>query len=241
MAAAEPNLTDAQPEQRSFAWMVIFTDLVALMLTFFVLLFSMSAVSLDKYKAITDTLSQSLKPNSTQTEAEATAQFNIAGIFRKPAFDLDYLTSLLTVTLSKDSFLGQARLIRLEDRIMISIPGNLLFTGSLAVLTEKAQQAVSDLGRVLRNIGNKVTVNGHTEPDKNTGDTYASNWELSLARAVAVANKIRGSGYTENLSAFGYAGGRYKYLAGLSDVERRLFADRIDIIIMPTIGMIDEE
>ncbi|MGY9004100.1 MAG: OmpA/MotB family protein [Rhodospirillales bacterium] len=241
MAAAQTNVTDVEPQQGTFAWMVIFTDLIALMLTFFVLLFSMSNVTADKWKSITDALSQSLRPNSTQTEAKATAQFNITGIFRKQAIDLDYLTSILTEAASKDTFLAQAQFIRLEDRMMISIPGDLLFEGGLADLTEEAQRAISDLGGALRNIGNKVIVNGHSEPGKVAGGTYTSNWELSLARAVAVANTIRQSGYTEDLSAFGFADGRFKYLPALPDQEKRALGRRVDIVVMPTIGRIDEE
>ena len=235
------NIGDIKPQHRSFAWMVIFTDLVALMLTFFVLLFSMSNVTVDKWKSITDALSQSLRPNSTQTEAKATAQFNISGIFRKQAINLDYLTSVLTEAVSKDAFLAQAQLIRLEDRMIISIPGDLLFSGGLANLTESAKQAISNLGGALRHIGNKVIVNGHSEPGKVTGGTYASKWELSLARAVSVADTLRQSGYTENLSAFGYADGRFSYLPDLPDQERRALGRRVDIVVMPTIGRTDEE
>ena len=237
----EANIADTKPQHRSSAWVVIFTDVVALMLTFFVLLFSMSNLMVDEWKLITDALSTSLRPNSTQIEAKATAQFNIKGIFRKQAVNLDYLTSVLTEAVSKDAFLAQAQLIRLEDRMIISIPGDLLFSGGLANLSDGAKQAISNLGGALRHLGNKVIVNGHSEPGKVSGGAYASKWELSLARAISVANTLRQSGYTESLSAFGYADGRYKYLPNLPDKERRALGRRVDIVIMPTIGRIDEE
>jgi len=236
-----PQIGDVKAEHRSFAWMVIFTDLIALMLTFFVLIFSMSNVTIDKWKSITDALSQSLRPNSTQTEAKATVKFNIAAIYRKQAIDLDYLTLILTEAVSKDAFLAQSQLIRLENRMIISIPGDLLFVGGLAKLTEGARQAISNLGVTLRNIGNKIIVNGYSEPGKVSGKTYASNWELSLARAVSVANRLRQSGYTENLTAFGYADGRYVYLPDLPEKEKRALGRRVDIVVMPTAGRIDEE
>ncbi len=216
--------------------MVIFTDLIALMLTFFVLIFSMSDVDLEKFQAITDN-----ELNSTNQEDEPTKQFDITGIFRKPAIDLDYLKSILTEALSNDPFLAQAQLVRLEDRMIISIPGDLLFAGGLAELTEKAQRAIADLGGALRNIGNKVTVNGHSETGKVMGTTYRSNWELSLARAVAVANTIRRSGYTADLSAFGFSDSRFKYLTALPDKEKLAFGRRVDIVVLPTVGRIDEK
>lgn len=43
-----------EEEGKKGAWMLTFTDLVSLMLTFFVMLFSMSTVQIDKWDAITD-------------------------------------------------------------------------------------------------------------------------------------------------------------------------------------------
>lgn len=67
------------------AWMVTFTDLVSLMLTFFVLLFSMSSLQMDEWDAMIDTLTQSLNPGKVSTVAAATAEFNIGTIFRRQA------------------------------------------------------------------------------------------------------------------------------------------------------------
>jgi hypothetical protein len=58
---------------------------------------------------------------------------------------------------------------------------------------------------------------------------------------VSVANTLRQSGYTESLSAFGYADGRFKYLPDFPDAERRALGRRVDIVVMPTIGRADEE
>jgi chemotaxis protein MotB len=236
MAVAQTSVKDIASPQDTGSWMIIFTDLIALMLTFFVLIFSMSDVNLEKFQAITDN-----EPTSTETEAEPTKKFDITGIFRKPAIDLDYLKSILTEALSKDSFLAQAQLVRLEDRMVISIPGDLLFAGGLAELSEKSQRAIADLGGVLRNIGNKVTVNGHSQPGKVMGATFTSHWELSLARAVAVANTIRRSGYTEELSAFGFSDSRFKYLSALADEEKKTFGRRVDIVVLATVGGGDEK
>ena len=55
---------ESQPKQDapSVAWMVTFTDLVSLMLTFFVMLFSMSSVKVDVWEKIIDALNRTVDP-----------------------------------------------------------------------------------------------------------------------------------------------------------------------------------
>lgn len=226
----------ARQETRSNSWLIIFTDLVSLMLTFFVLLFAMSNIKVDKWESITDSLSQSLSPTSSKKVAAATAQFNIASIFRKRAINLDYLSALLEDVVPKDPLLAQGKLISLEDRLIITVPGKALFAPGESKLSEKARESLFNLGGVLRNIGNEIGVNGHTAPGNVQGTEYKSNWELSLARAIAVANELRRSGYTETITSYGYADSLYSQLPKMEEKERRELARRIDIVIRPTIS-----
>ncbi len=222
--------------KQSVAWLITFTDLVSLMLTFFVLLFSMSTIRTDHWDSIIDALSQSLNPSSTRAHMAATSDFNIATLFRKRAINLDYLTSVLQDASNKDELLSDSRLMRFDDRLVVALPGDLLFEAGKAVLTEKARRAMFNFGGVLRNIGNQIGINGHTDPSPPTGEDYESNWELSIARAAAVANALRHSGYTENIVAFGYASSRFDELPDMPPAERQALARRVDIVIFPTVG-----
>jgi chemotaxis protein MotB len=180
-----------EPPPPSRGWLVIFTDLVSLMLTFFVLLFSMSNLQIDRWEQMIDALSQTLNPSQEKTTVAVTAQYNIATLFRKRAVNLDYLGSVLEDTVAEDPVLQRSQVIRLEDRLVIALPGDLLFAPGRAVLSERARQALFVVGGVLRNVGNQIGVNGHTDPTPPEGDAYKSNWELSLARAVAVSNMLK--------------------------------------------------
>ncbi len=226
-----------QGEQQSMAWMITFTDLITLMLTFFVLLFSMSNVKVDKWKNMIDALSLSLNPSQTKSIAVSTTKFNISAVFRKRAINLDYLASVLEETVSADPFLRRSQLIRLDDRLVIAMPGDLLFKQGSAVMTKRARKALFDLGGILRNIGNKLGVNGYSDPSPPKGGEYASNWELSLGRAAAVANELRRSGYPDDITAYGYSDSRFKQLPKVADAERRAMARRVDIVILPTVGV----
>lgn len=222
--------------KHSVAWMVIFTDLVSLMLTFFVLLFSMSNIKVDRWNDVIDALSQSLNPSSTKAQSAATASFNISTLFRKRAINLDYLTSVLDEAVANDELLANSQLMRLEDRLVIALPGDLLFQPGKAALADNARKALFNLGGVLRNIGNQIGINGHTDPAPPTGTAYTSNWELSMARATAVANALKQSGYTEDIIAFGYADSRFRELPDMPEAARSALGRRVDIIVFPTVG-----
>lgn len=230
----EVNFSVEPEHDRSKMWMLTFTDLVSLLLTFFVLLFSMSNVKIDEWDKVIDSLSQTLNPNPQETIARPTAQLNIGSLFKRRAVNLDYLTSVIEENLSQDPLLRDALLVRLEDRLIVALPGDLLFDPGQALISSRAEGAMFTLGAMFQNVGNTIGVTGHTDPSPPGDGPFSSNWELSIARASAVANAIRRGGYDEQIVAFGYAESQYNRLPNLSDAERRKLARRVDIIVMPT-------
>ena len=219
------------------AWMVTFTDLVSLMLTFFVLLFSMSSLQMDEWDAMTDTLTQTLNPGKLTTVAAATAEFNIGTIFRRQATDLDYLSGVLERGVQGDDLLKTSKIMLLDDRLVVALPGDLLFPSGKSVMPDEARSALFTLGSLLRNVGNQIGVNGHTDPSLPSGQSgFKTNWELSVARSAAVANALRASGYTDDIIAFGYADSRYSQLPKIAEAERAKLGRRVDIVIFPTVG-----
>jgi len=224
-------------EAASQAWLLTFTDLVSLMLTFFVLLFSMSNVKVAEWENIVSSLSKTLQPTPEKAVPVVSATFNIGTIFRKRAINLDYLVGVLKDSIAPVELLADTRIIRLEDRLLISLPGDLLFQTGRAVMTEQASEAMFILGGVFRNMDNEIGVNGHTDSLAPVGDDYQSNWELSTARALAVANSLRNAGYRDKIVGFGYADSRFHKLPEMAEAERRALGRRVDIIVMPGVSV----
>lgn len=216
----------------SGAWFITFTDVVCLMLTFFVMLYSMSTVTSERWSEVTAALSRQPQLSDAPVTNQPTAQYNIATVFRKRAINLDYLHVVLRDTIAADPRLESARIHLLDDRLVISLPGDILFTESSAVVDGRAEQALFALGGVLGNLTNPVTVVGHSDPQPPRGSAYTSNWELTMGRAAAVANVLKRSGYTRDLSVYGAAETRYGELASLAVEQRRKLADRVDVVIL---------
>ena len=77
----------------------------------------------------------------------------------------------------------------------------------------------------------RYRIEGHTDSSSFSSDLYASNWELSAARAVNVLHYLADYGCDENRFVIaGYADTRPKFS---NDTEEgRAYNRRVDIIIL---------
>ncbi len=218
------------------AWMVSFGDLVSLMLVFFVMLFAMSELKVDEWSEVVENVSRTFIPEE-HTDAKPQAQYNIGTTFTKPAESLEYLNAVLDDKLLQDAILTRSFLHRLDDRLVLSLPSDLLFNTGTAQLTPRAREAVYVLAGFLRNFSNQIQIFGHTDPRPVQGGSFESNWELSLIRATTVVNQLRSYGYTQDLLAYAVAEARFDHLSPLLPEQQRLnLGRRVDIVIMPHAG-----
>lgn len=218
------------------AWMITFSDLISLLLVFFVLLFSMYSVKFDRWQSTVESLSEALNPRRVDALAPFPSALNIGKVSRKRMIDLDYLAPLLQQSFKSDALLSESKIMRHGDRLIVALPSDLLFDPGRAVLSRKAREAVFNLGGILRTLGNRIGVNGHSDPEPLTGTAYPSNWELSLARAAAVADTLRRSGYEREIVAYGFADSRYEELPAMNQAQRHALARRVDIVVFATAG-----
>jgi chemotaxis protein MotB len=221
-----------RPEPASGTWFVTFTDVVCLLLTFFVMLYAMSSVAGARWDAVTAALSQQAAATDAPVTNAPTAQYNIATVFRKRAINLDYLQAVLRDVMARDERLKTAHLNLLDDRLVISLPGDLLFAPSSAVVEARAEKALFALGGVLGNLTNPVAVVGHSDPSAPSGSAYTSNWELTVGRAAAVANVLKRSGYTREVTALGAAESRFGDLDDVAPERRAALARRVDVVVL---------
>lgn len=214
-------------------WLVTFADLIALVLAFFVMLYATHRVEHGDWQAMVKSLSQSLNVR-TETQKQPAAAQNVRLIHRPTAMELTYLGVLLEGLQESEPLLSRVVLHRLGDRLIIALPGDLLFSPGRADPVEGAAQRIAVLANVLRNVSNRIDIFGHTDPSPVAGYVFDSNWELSLARAETVARMLQTAGYPQKLGAFGLADTRFEDLADVEPPSRKLkLARRVDIVIRP--------
>ncbi|WP_417317908.1 OmpA/MotB family protein [Emcibacter sp.] len=214
------------------SWMIIFADLLALLLTFFVLMFSMNSVQVSKWKAVVEALSEQLNPERAKVIDEDWEKVETALVHKEPALSLLYLKRIFEDKLQYDPILQRSRITVLDDRLAISLPSDMIFEQGSSELGKEAYKAMVELGDALRDIPNKIVVVGHTDLEPTSGARYPSNWELSLVRALTVAKMIEEAGYANTIEAYGNGSSRFRELDEQIDLDERfVLARRVDVMI----------
>ncbi len=242
----EENTEDAKPKLRRFSrrlgdqtnnttsmWLVSFTDVMALMLTFFVLLFAMSNPDEEKFEQFQENIQQ----NFNKFEGEALNRgtedsINIARVDYNQALDLKYLQVLIKNLVEQNPELGQITILQNAGTLILSLPEEMLFESGGAILKSEAAQTLNAIVNTLRRIKNSIEVVGHTDPRPTRSSNFPSNWELSLTRAANVAGVLENIGYDKPILIKGYSSGRYNDLSDEFSQDMRMsLSRRVDIVI----------
>jgi chemotaxis protein MotB len=210
----EPSAPPVRP-----IWMTTMVDLLALLVSFFVMLLSTSQIRFDDWNALVsgvrDRFPSTIQPIETPPEPSAPRRL------APRAVDLDYLHRLLAEKTVADPLLARSTLRRHEDRIVLSIPGDLLFAPDSVALSPEAAAAAAQLSGALQFVPNRVEVAGHTDPTPPSArGAYESNWELSLARSVAFGSALVAAGYGRQVDALGYGESRFDPELGYAAARR---------------------
>src|SRR5581483_4861437 len=124
-----------------------------------------------------------------------------------------------------------------NDKLAINIVDRVLFPSGQATLTAEGTQVLEKVGRVLQTVpGQRIQIEGHTdnrEISPGLKKTFASNWELSTARATEVVKYFLAHSHlpAERLLAVGRAD--TVPVATNTTEEGRQQNRRIEILLLP--------
>lgn len=186
------------PESNSQAWLVSFTDVMALMLTFFVLLFSMSHPKEEAWSEMTAALKDQLySVRGGIAGGGALDVINIGRMERNQALSINYVSALLENLIRDNDALGNLVLEKQQKRVMLSIPYNDLFEGEDGVFRDDGAAILYALGGALSPIKNQIEIVGKVTPSSASG---GNSWVLSMRRAVDVAATLKNVGYQKDIT-----------------------------------------
>ncbi len=176
----------------SSAWMITFTDLIALMLTFFVLLFAMSQIQQQKWQSLVESLASNLSATYKTEAVKIAADYQVQVPITPPAADLDYIEPILREHFAVEPLLAGGTIDRVEGGLNLLFPDERLFVGNTPELTARGAKVIFALGSVLRNLDNAVDVNARLRSDSAPAP---EDWRTTLARSVAVVRVLVQSGF----------------------------------------------
>lgn len=236
-------------EEGAPAWTTTFGDLMSLLLTFFVLMYSMSELRVERFALARASLADALGGLS------ATPPPTPSGVVRTPgdqglATELDPLElippseeALFAIT---DAYLDRIAeqlrglieengleetlsVIRSEDGVRLRILSTTLFPSGSALVNQDKAWILNVLGTITASLDVPAVVSGHTDDLPIQNSHFLSNWELSAARAAGVARELVANGHdplTLRVEAFG----EHRPVSDNDTPEGRAMNRRVEIL-----------
>ena len=198
-------------------WLTTYGDMMTLLMTFFVLLFSMSTLDPVKLQRFGDSLGQH-EGSRIKTKRVSLTEINKS--VRK--------------LVKEQKLMSQVKVTMSARGVTLGIASDLAFETGSAQLSQKIKDFLIKLVPTMKQATYAIAVEGHTDNVPIKSDIYPSNWELSAARASAVIRYLISKGVPANkFRAIGFADTRPK--ASNATPEGRAKNRRVDITFL-TIG-----
>jgi len=221
------SFANARRPQRTL-WIVTMVDLMSLIAAFFVMLFAAYGINTDAWRTVAGSVVERLNPERAR---ELKAQWGRSGdgtIEQRPGLDIGYLEGVLVSKLQAATSHLLVAVETRSDSVVVSLTG---FAAAAEAVPAEIDLAGVALAQALAPIANGIEVHGHAAPEAGPNGAPAS-WEISLARAVALAAALRMAGYDKPVAAFGHGESLLAGLpADLDAAERQRRSARIDIVI----------
>jgi chemotaxis protein MotB len=233
------NENSSEPKGK---WLITFNDLITLLLTFFVLIISMSMIAQSKVTGIADSarkvagvesaaiggrrdVIETGIPSIKDEDIQRVQQQTQKGESVDP---LAYRKEILAGLLKN---MEGVKIVPAENGFSLSLNENLLFASGSAEITASGQNVLKKLGAILLRADAFARVEGHTDSTPIHSVKYPSNWELSMSRATNIVRWFadKGGVAPERFSSAGYADTRPQ--APDDNQENRDANRRVEIVL----------
>jgi chemotaxis protein MotB len=221
-------------------WIVTFSDIVSLLVTFFIMILTWSTLETEEFEMIRGSLQGALGVVGRSTDKASldrkpqlrNARMDNQGADNPPEDrPSDNPYENLAIRLKRE--LGEAiDFDKLASGYRIRIGSDALFRAGSAELTPACVRTLDQVARALAPRYNPIRIDGHTARGFRPTPRFPSAWALSAARAAAAARYLVEKGHIEpqRISVAGYASLRPAYRARGAAAEAR--NRRIEIVIL---------
>ena len=217
------------------AWMVTYSDLVTLLLTFFVLLLSMANMDPVRFVAATSSLKDAfgmqkesdnkdfaipIFPNQPKSEYSPIQMHPTEKIYEKVKSKIDSLRLNNDIGLIKND----------DDSIILRISDSILFAPGQSEIARKSLPILNNIAEIIKPLPMDLRIEGHTDDSPMTGSKTA-NWDLSVERSVAVLRYFSQSDLLslDRMAAVGY--GKDRPVVANVDEATRAQNRRVDFVL----------
>jgi len=236
------------PPKGAPLWMTTYGDMITLVLTFFILLYSYSSLDVLKWKQVVSSVKGSLgvmnggstlndielvgqgKPEDNKADKLITDEdLEELERLQQEKAEMENLKAVLSAMLKE---MDQRIIVETDQRgVVLRFEDSVLFDKGKAVLKPEAKSVLSKLSDLLKSVKNPIRIEGHTDDLPINTAQFPSNWELSTARSTNVLRFLLEYGLDpKKLSAVGY--GEYHPIVPNLNEENRKKNRRVDVVIL---------
>jgi len=175
-------------------WLMTYADSITLLMAFFVMMFSISKLDHEKFIEITTAIEKELGHRDPGTQmspnqgADAERVDQSENEAAKTAAEIDSkmeeLRDFMTTLKTEGIMLEQQ-----PSGFEIELSSKLLYVSGSAELRKEVRGVLTNVGNMLKGLETdeyQIEIQGHTDSAPINSSRYASNWELSAARATGV-------------------------------------------------------
>lgn len=209
-------------------WAVTYGDLMSYLMIFFLVLFSFAIAKSDKAK------SRKYEESLGNIQKAFGGKMDQRRLDRAKAQENeDFVVSKLKESMRNTELASLVQIQSGERKVKLVLAESVLFDSGRVELKSRAKEILKSILGELQKLPNDILVEGHTDNIPIKGGRYATNWELSMARAYSVINFMEKSGMdSKKLAGIGY--GENRPSAENTTAEGRARNRRIEISLMKT-------
>lgn len=242
------NKYQEEEKENNERWLLTYSDLITLLMIFFVMMYSISSLNMDKYNNISKYLNIALGNGQGALTGSGGSSMVDLGDFTAPtdtpASDSDItrvpassdnLTSVKDALKQyfSDNGLNDYAGVYLDDRgLAIRLKDSVLFDSGKADIKEDLFNKLVKIGNIINKIDTYIRVEGHTDNMPINNQYFKSNWQLSSVRAANVAELLVTEAKLppDKVSAVGY--GEFRPISDNSTAEGRSKNRRVEIVLI---------
>jgi len=229
-------------------WLISYADFITLLFAFFVVLYASSRVDQHRVVEMATALRSAfqelglftpqardvnLQPDQTAFPGRKSALRGAVGLSQGVAdpASLVALKHQLSAMLAPEISKHEIGLRFGRGGLIISLEELGFFDSGSAQLRPGSEATLNRIALALRPLTNDISIEGHTDNIPIHNSQYASNWDLSAARAVEIVRLFitRYQFPPERLSAAGYS--EYHPIASNSTSQGRQLNRRVDVVV----------
>lgn len=222
-------------------WLGTYSDCVTLLMTFFVLLYSMSTVDIKKVQAISQAFSVMTGESADSFLKYDMYQGSVPILGGESKIDNtiesnenahETMYQNIKDFVEKNQLESTVNITEDERGVILQLRDNILFESGQANLIPESKQVLDKINDLIATLPNSIIIEGHTDNVPISNEKYRSNWELSTERAINVIRYFieQKKQNPSRFSASGY--GEFRPIVENTSDENRSKNRRVNILIV---------